>query len=234
MDNQTTTTNSYQPTAMPEAGKVARIPGVKFDVDPGKEVIIRIPGKDQSYRGKIVGFNPYDFIIAKVRLPSNVRQDLKLGGELIVKYVHEGTVFGFRAPVHNAISSPAQLVFFEYPDVIEKLALRRTLRLECNIDSLLHTTEDEVECMVVNVSETGCKISARANARGMLHQTKVDDALIVAMHLGTYGELKVAVVVKNVAKEKGLISMGCMFLDISKEEMATIQKYLDKISRHTS
>lgn len=218
---------------IPEEAKVTRIPGVQLDVTPGKEVIIRIPGHKQSYRGKIVGFDPYDYVIAKVRLPSSLRQSLKLGGEIIVKYVHKGTVYGFKSPVHNAISKPAALVFFEYPDIIEKLALRRTSRLECNIDGTLHTTDDEVECMVINVSETGCKISARAGSRDMLKNTKVDDALIVAMNLGNNGELKIAVAVKNITLVKGIMSLGCMFLDITKEEMATIRNYIEKISRLT-
>lgn len=218
---------------IPEEAKVTRIPGVQLDVTPGKEVIIRVPGMKQSYRGKIVGMDPYDYIIAKVRLPSAIRRDLALGGELIVKYVHKGTVYGFKALVTNAITSPAPLIFFEYPDLIEKLALRRTSRMGCNIDSVLHTTDDEIECMVINVSETGCKISTRAGRNSLSQRTKVDDALIVAMNLGSLGELKVAVAVKNISHDKGIISMGCMFLDITKDEMNTIRDYLNKIARLT-
>jgi len=219
--------------AVSDDTKVTRIPGVQLNVKPGKEVVLRLPGNGQSYRGKVVGMDPYDFVIVKVRLPSNVRQDLSLGGYVVVKYMQQGTVYGFRALVQNAISSPAPLLFFQYPDVIEKLDLRKTERTQCNIDGMLHTTDDEVECLVVNVSETGCKISARAGTRDMLKDTKVDDALIVAMNLGKLGDLKVAVAVKNVSLEKGIISLGCMFLDITKEEMATINKYLEKLNRLT-
>ena len=67
----------------------------------------------------------------------------------------------------------------------------------------------------------------------MLQQTRVDDALIVGMHLGNFGELKVAVAVKNISQEKGIISLGCMFLDITQEEMDTISSYLEKINRLT-
>lgn len=226
-----TTQTSASP--IPEDAKVTRIPGVQLDVAPGKEVVIRIPGRDQSYRGTIVGLDPYDFIIVKVRLPSAIRKELKFGGNVIVKYVHQGTIYGFRAMVHNAISSPAQLLFFDYPDVIEKLTLRRSSRTNCNIDGMLHTSDDEVECMIINVSKTGCKISARAGSRDMLQKTKVDDALIVAMNLGNFGVLKVAIAVKNISLEKGIISLGCLFLDITKDEMRTVQQYLDKINRLT-
>lgn len=225
---------SNQPTPPAPEKKVTRIPGVQLDIALGKEVIIRIPGREQSYRGKIVGLDPYDFLIAKVRLPSAVRKDLKFGGEVVIKYVHKGTVYGFKALVHNAISSPVPLIFFEYPDIIERLALRRTTRQKCHIDGMLHSTDAEVECMIVNVSETGCRISARIGSNEMLKNTKVDDALIVAMNLGNEGVLKVAIAVKNITMQKGIISFGCMFLDISQEEMESIQSYLEKISRLTA
>lgn len=217
----------------PDESKVRRIPGVQLNVKPGKEVVLRIPGRNQSYRGKVVGLDPYDYVIVKVRLPSAIRHELKYGGKVVVKYVQQGSIYGFRALVHNAISSPAPLLFFEYPDMIEKLDLRRTERTRCNIDGMLHTTDDEVECMIVNVSESGCKISARATSRDMLKNTQVDDALIVAMNLGNFGELKVAVAVKNITMEKGIISLGCMFLDITKDEMRTINDYLEKLNRLT-
>ena len=218
-------------TTIPEEAKITRVPGVQLSVAPGKEVIIRIPGREQSYRGTIVGLDPYDFVIVKVRLPSAIRKELKFGGDVVIKYVHQGTIYGFKAMVHNAISSPAPMLFFDYPDVLEKLELRQTQRTKCNIDGMLHTTSDEAECMIINVSELGCKISARAGGRNALKDINVDDALIVAMNLGSFGELKVAIAVKNISLEKGIISLGCMFLDISKEELATILKYLEKINR---
>lgn len=224
---------SVQPTVAPSEAKITRIPGVQLEVVPGKEVIVRVPGLKQSYRGKIVGFDPFDFIIAKVRLPSNVRNDLAFGGQLVMKYVHKGTIYGFKASVQNVVTSPSSLVIFDYPDMIEKLDLRQTSRHKCSIDAVLHTTDDEVDCLVVNVSESGCKISARAGSRSILTNTKVDDALIVSMNLGKAGELKLAVAVKNIFREKGIVYFGCMFLDISKQEMATINTYLDKLSRLT-
>lgn len=222
-----------QRSAPANDAKVTRTPGVQLNVIPGKEVVVRASDSKQLYRGKIVGYEPYDFIIAKVRLPQTIRQGLRLGGTLTLKYMHDGTVYGFNAPVQNIISSPASLVFFEYPDVIERLDLRRTSRMACNIDAVLHAENDEEECMVINVSETGCMISARAGSRDLLQRTKVDDALIVAMNLGNEGVLKVAVAVKNITLEKGIINLGCMFLDITKEEMTTIQSYLERISRLT-
>jgi len=221
------------PTVAPEGAKVTKIPGIQMEISLGKEVVIRIPGVEQSYRGKIVGLDPYDYIIASVRLPSSVRKELSFGGELIVKYIQKGTIYGFRATVHNAIASPASLIFFDYPDVIEKIDLRRASRHKSSIDGMLHTIEGDFECMVVNVSETGCKISARAGARDILKKTKVDDTMVISMTLGSDGQLKLPVAVRNLSVEKGIIYMGAMYLDIRKDEEELITKYLDRIQRLT-
>ena len=114
-------TETEKPTVAPKDTKVIKVPGVQLEIPLGKDVIIRIPGVEQSYRGTIVGYDPYDFIIARVRLPSKVREGLSFGGQLIVKYVNQGAVYGFKAAVHNSITSPASLVFFSYPAVIEKI-----------------------------------------------------------------------------------------------------------------
>ena len=233
MPAEATNTETNPPTIAPEGTKVIKVPGVQLDIPLGKEVVIRIPGLEASYRGRVVGYDPYDYIIAAVRLPAKVRKDLAFGGELILKYVHRGAVYGFRAMVHNAIASPASLIFFDYPDVIEKIGLRRTSRLDCNIDGKLQTLDKKCECLVVNVSETGCKLSARAGTRDPLRNTRTDETMVVSMTLGNFGKLKLPIGVRNVSLGKGIITIGAMFLDINKDETEMINKYLEKIERFT-
>lgn len=213
--------------------KVSKVPGVQMDIPLGKELVIRIPRTEQSYRGKMVGVDPYDYGIASVRLPAVLRKKLKFGGQVIIKYVHQGNVFGFRTNVLNVVSTPAALLFFEFPDIIEKIALRNSSRMMCNIDGIIETIEDKFECMVVNVSESGCRISARAGSRDPLTKTKVGETMVVSMTLGHFGTVKTPIAIRNVSIEKGIINMGAMFLDINKEEVTIIQKYLDKIERFT-
>lgn len=223
--------NADQPTVAPQGSKVTKLPGIQLDLSLDKDVVVRIPDVNQSYRGKIVGYDPFDYIIASVRLPASVREKLSFGSDIILKYVLRGTVYGFRTTVHNAITSPASLIFFSYPDVIEKIDLRRAKRNKCNIDGMLHTLEGDSECMAVNVSETGCKISARAGTRDMLTHTKVDDTMVVSLNLGSDGMLKIPVAVRNKTLKKGIIYMGCMFLDIRPDEIDLIHKYQNKIQR---
>lgn len=226
-------TNNSSQTGAKASTKVTKASGVHLDIPVGDELVLRIPGLNQTYRGKIVGADPYDYIIARVRMPSDVRRQLARGGQVVVKFAHQGTVFGFRGNVVNAISSPASLLFIEYPDTIEKVSLRQNSRLDCNIDGLLESADDKHECIVVNVSESGCRISARAGSRDALTKTDVGDSMVITMTLGRLGTITTPIAVRNISSEKGIITIGAMFLDISDDEVAIIQQYLDKLERLT-
>ncbi|WFS62183.1 flagellar brake protein [Pseudodesulfovibrio thermohalotolerans] len=219
-------------TAPPE-NKVVKIPGVQLSVSPGKDVVIRVPGADRSYRGRIVGYDPYEYLIASVRLPGRIRRELALGGQIIVKYIHQGTVYGFKSMVHNAITSPTSLLFFDYPSVMEKVELRRDARTKCNIDGMLQAEDAEYECMIVNISATGCKASVRAGAREPIARVEVGDTLVAIVNLGAEGTLKLPIVVRNIQREQGIHTLGAMFLDLNKAEEEKIGNYLERMRRLT-
>jgi hypothetical protein len=124
--------------------------GFQLDISPGKDVAVLIPGSSSGYRGRIVGYSPYEYIIAQVRLPAAVRRDLTLGGQIVLKYVQKGTVYGFRAGVLNSLTAPAPLLIIEYPDSIEKIELRRNSRHRCQIDGL-----DDVMAVSMNLGTSG-------------------------------------------------------------------------------
>ncbi|EGB15243.1 type IV pilus assembly PilZ [Pseudodesulfovibrio mercurii] len=217
----------------PAETKVLTMPGVQLRVSLGKDVVIRVPGADHSYRGRIVGFDPYDYLIASVRLPGRIRRQLALGGQMIVKYIHQGTIYGFRTTAYNTVTSPTSLVFFAYPSVIEKVELRRDTRTECNIDGALQAENGEYECLIVNISATGCKVSVRARARDPIARLKVGDTLVAIVNLGTEGTLKLPIVVRNIQREQGLHTIGAMFLDLNEAEEERIGNYLKRMRRLT-
>ena len=226
-------TDSQNNTIVPGESKVVKLSGVQLRVSLGKDVVIRVPGVLQSYRGKIVGYDPYDYMIASVRMPSKVRTSLSLGGQIIVKYILQGTVYGFKTHVLNAITSPTSLIFFDYPSFIEKVDLRRDTRTHCSIQSTLQTEETEHECLIVNISLTGCQVSVQAGTRDPISNITTDDALVVFVNLGAEGTLKLPIAVRNIKREKGLLILGTMFLDLNDKEEERIKQYLDRMSRLT-
>lgn len=225
--------NSDSAMTVSADAKVRKMPGVQLSVSPGKDVIIRVPGLAQSYRGRIVGFDPYDYLIASVRLPSSLRGELALGGQIIVKYINDGTVYGFKTYVRNAITSPTSLLFFDYPSVMEKMELRRDSRTQCNLDGTLHSDDGDYDCLILNISHTGCKVSVRAKARDSLASVEIGTTLILSLNLGAEGTLKLPLVIRNVEREQGIHTLGSMFLDLNDDEEERIGKYLERMKRLT-
>jgi len=220
-------------TIAPAESKVVKMPGVQLRVSLGKNVVIRVPGADRSYRGRVVGFDPYDYLIVSVRLPGRIREQLALGEEIVVKYIHQGTVYGFRTTTYNAVTSPTSLIFFAYPSIIEKMELRRDTRTKCNIDGSLRSEEAEYECLIVNISATGCKATVRAGARDPIARLEVGDTLLAVVNLGAEGTLKLPIVVRNIRREQGLHTIGAMFLDLNDVEEERIGHYLERMRRLT-
>lgn len=220
------------PSVAPAGTKVITIPGVKLSVSIGKDVVVRQPDAEHSYKGRVVGYNPYEYIIVSVRLPGKIREELVSGGPIILKYIHRGTVYGFKTFALTTVSSPALLII-EYPRAIEKIELRRETRQEVNLDAVLHGNEGESECLVINMSTTGCKISARAGTKDPLYSIKKDETMVISLSLGHEGALKLPIVARNIKRERGIITIGAMFLDIFKKEEDIIAKYLERVRRLT-
>lgn len=212
--------------------KVSKMAGVNLELALGNDLVVMLPGRSGGFRGTIVGFDPYEYIVANVRLPQSVRAGLSYRDEIVIKYLHEGTVYGFRSNILNHITRPAPLIFFVYPDSIEKLDLRQASRFNCSIDGTVYTMEGKgYDCLILNVSETGCMVAASVNARDPLNTIDVGQDMLVAMQLGNLGTLKLPIAVKNVSKEKGTLRFGSMFLDINEEERELLVRYVEKIER---
>lgn len=211
--------------------RVTKVPGVNLEIGLGEEVVLRVADLDRDLKGRVVGLEPYEYIIAKARMSSEVRKSLSMGGRIVVKYILDGTVYGFRTDVLNVVAKPTSLIFFAMPNTVEKLELRKSKRYDCRIESTMHTRDADYEALVVNISTDGCMISTRCNVRDPLRDTDVDDTLVISMAMGSFGNVKIPVAVKNVSFKQGVITLGCMYLNIDQDELSVIEAYMDKLER---
>ncbi len=80
----------------------------------------------------------------------------------VVRFIHEGNVFGFSAYIIAPIRQPFPLVFLTYPDELESLNLRTNPRYPVRIEATYtyQTPEGSAPGMgtglILNISEGGC------------------------------------------------------------------------------
>lgn len=222
--------------ANPQQGngnKVAKLAGVNLELALESDLVVVLPRSKTTCRGIITGFHPYEYIMAGIRLPKSFISSMGYKEEIVIKYLLEGTVYGFKSNILNYITRPAPLLFFTYPDSMEKLDLRKSSRIDCNMEGMIFTMDDGKgrDCLVLNVSETGCQVAVRIKSRDPLSKVEAGSDMVLAMQLGTKTHLKLPVSIKNVTREKGTIRLGCMFLDIKETEQEQLAEYVERIER---
>jgi hypothetical protein len=83
--------------------------------------------------------------------------------------MYEGRVWGFKSNVLLQMVQPFRILFLAYPEQIEELSLRKTERIQVNLDVFLsarkHDSQelssknDASKGIVINISNIGCSIS---------------------------------------------------------------------------
>ena len=98
---------------------------------------------------------------------ADLDEKLSLEQRVIIKYVHKGRVWMFKAQLLKTVESPYQLLFFEYPVVIHYHELRESKRSAIFIPCTFHMSEEpELYGTLIDLSMTGalCQIRHKATA----------------------------------------------------------------------
>lgn len=212
--------------------KVSRLAGANLTLELDSRVRATLGCSGRRLEARVVGLDPYAYIILRVRLAGQETARLSLDDRITVQYVHEGSVYGFRSCVSNHIRTPAQLLFVEYPDSLEKLDLRREERVNCSLQASIFGAYGEHKCMVQDLTTGGCRISVRTKANYSIRRISVDEELSLLMDLGEFGRVKTPVSIRNVNCERGVLYLGTMFTDLSDNERDKISFFVDELSQH--
>ncbi len=86
--------------------QVERLPGAHLQLELGSALALRINGVEQRYEGKVVGLEPYSYIIVQTRLPQEVQSRLAMNPGVVVQLHTGGALFGFRTDVVNRVTTP--------------------------------------------------------------------------------------------------------------------------------
>jgi c-di-GMP-binding flagellar brake protein YcgR len=94
----------------------------------------------------------------------NMDFTLNYGEKVVLRYLHEGTVTGFRSYVLNMVKEPERLLFVAYPSEVQHYALRRADRIKCTLPSQLFVRGAQYRAVIADLSETGCQCIIRRHA----------------------------------------------------------------------
>lgn len=223
--------NPEQPGADDDARRPVRLPGVHLQVELGSALSLRFLCVQQRYEGKIVGLEPFSFLIVQARVPQDTVARLPQNPGLVVQLRTAGQLFGFRSEVMNHVTNPAPLFFLTFPAMVERLTLRRDERVSVSLPGTIHGPFGDHEVMLMDLTSSGCALSTAIDLKSPLRGAKPGDKVILNCGLGQGQHLTAALVLRRVEEGKGRLLLGGQFQDLPEDTAQIVAKYIQKMLR---
>lgn len=205
--------------------------GKRISIEVGDQLQIEIEGVAFRFKSSVVGIEPDEYLIIKTPIIpphlGSIKHKLFSGNQIVVRYIHKGTVFGFQTKLIEAISLPVRLLFVEYPNIIEHHDLRSHERIDCFLPSKIKINDKERRGTILDLSEKGCCHRMKALKDEKFPSIQIDDQItLMCQFPGIEGEHVVPGMVKNINKDTQEMSLGIVFHEITPEVQKVIAHYI--------
>ncbi len=199
-------------------------------MEVGTTLKIQIEGVKSRMTSELIGIETGEYLVIKmpsVQFMGNLSTLLYKGNSIIIRYLHKGTIFGFKSHISHYITTPAKLIFIEYPKRIESHDLRAHKRLDCYLPANVKIMDNTIPGTITDVSKEGCHL--------IIEQVKVENSLIlqvgneigVSFQLpGVAAKLTVTGKQKNIKKDSDSINIGIGFDNMDIEDQERLYDFL--------
>lgn len=205
-----------------------RRPETKLFTEFGLRCMVQIPGERLRIAGHLVGVAEKEFLILRVAAGPNLARLRDYGGEVITRFVSEGTVYGFRSRVVGTVEYPA-LAFIGWPSELEVVELRAHERVRCFLQARLHTERETYAVAITDLSAGGCQIVLNPQRNNVLADLAVNDLLLIELDLGDgLGPRMIGGIVKNI-EDGERRRIGVMFTNLDGDLSLALEGLVERI-----
>jgi len=221
---QTATSNKHQLPLQHLSTMGKRIP-----LELGCKVKLEFPHLDTLLEGVMAGMVQGNSLIIAIRQPVADLQALLDGDQrVILKYIHKGRLWMFKSMLVQAVETPAQMLFFEYPGVIHYHELRKAKRTAIFIPSTFHLNgETDYYGALIDLSITGCLCQIKHKSDTPPPMIEISTSVALRCLLpGIKEEQKLCGRVRNMKIDKNDTRVGIEFEHLHPHLLDTISRYL--------
>ncbi len=198
----------------------------------GTSLEVQIEKTDPRLTCELFAVEEGKFLIIKMSPFQSMQNATRLvhkGTNIAVRYMHEGTVFGFKSLILHFMVEPAKLIFIKYPEEIERYDLRVHKRITCYLPANVRIADKSVEGTIMDISKEGCQFSVKnAKAENSL-KLQVDNEISVSFQLpGVEKDLIVAGEQKSMKKDRDSVYVGVKFSNMDIEVQEKLYEFLSK------
>lgn len=195
-------------------------------IQPGTELAVQVVGTEVRARSKLVGFETGSYLVMRTPRQGTKPLIIRPGTDLIVRYLVEGSAWGFHCKVVDEVFTPVPLMLLTYPEVVERFDLRKYERASCAIPSEGKFGAGNLTGIIVDLSAGGCRFVCDAPKGATI---LMDDPIQLEFIVpgGTVPEICVGQI-KNVIQDSDKIAIGVQFDQLSIDSIGRIEDFVGK------
>lgn len=202
--------------------------GKRICMEIGTPIQFKMEGVGFSLQSIIVGMDLDEYLIIKIPAQyTNIKHKLVQGVDIVVRYLYQGTVYGFQTKLIEIISRPVKLLFLEYPKIIEHYDLRSQKRAESLFPAAIRIKDKTNHGAIIDVSKNGCRCHILNSKQETLPPVQIDDEIVLKCKFpGVQGDREVFGKVKNIKRSRKELIVGVEFLGLELEIHDLISQYI--------
>lgn len=138
----------------------------RIDIQIGVGLQIQVGQLPLRMESTLVGICPGKYLIISMPKGPSLPDDAlhEEGTPLVVRYIHGGNAYGFRAALLHALTKPERLLFISHPVQVEVYELRNYPRIACFLPARVTIGSEVLIGSVINISRSGARFSCEADA----------------------------------------------------------------------
>lgn len=204
-------------------------------IEVGTPAILEFGASQERIKSVYVGALKKRHVLFGVALTTGIKAKAREGNRVTVRYMHKGTVFGFKTEVADFRAHPSPILFLNYPITVEEMEIRGARRVDCFFPCTISAGSAAVEGLIVDISIGGCKLTFESDPNTYIPKieagSKIKADFYILEERNRY-TLKAVLMHKKVEDDK--LNLGLQFDDSDITFKSLVADYVDKVSRMLS
>lgn len=198
------------------------------------EMLIEFTYRQLRLKCELVGMEVGRYLIIKVS--HNEAPGCCTGKDVkdcpvVMRYLFNGTVYGFRATILNMVQAPARLIFVSYPERLEEYKVRHSPRYDCILPASATLGGGTATVVITDISAEGCRLVMKAPCEAVCNAVNMNGAIEVSVSVpGSETACVLKGSIRNYGKEDDRITAGVMFEEPGEDVRRRLEDFFSLIS----
>lgn len=206
--------------------------GKRLAMELGTHLHFELEGVPTRLRSVLIGMEHNEYLVVKApktKLINGIGNRMSAGAGIVVRYVHQGSVFAFSSQLLGVIKNPVELMFIKMPDAVEEHQIRSAERIDCYLPATIDVDKQNVSGTIIDISRTGCQCvvsnPTAASPQQAFNSGKTN--VLLRFHLPEVeGEQHLTGDISNLKKDVANIHFGIKFDDLVPRVYTRLLEYL--------